>query len=145
MIDRFDKAMLALQAAATARKLYGVEHAAATRQVDVATETLSGMLGERAALRLVRLEQSLVFDDVELPSSATLAQALTPRLAAHGIEWLEFRRGLERAELVTLLEQLERPAAGAAGVMRGGAAHIKLGQVGRRADATIELDRKSVV
>ena len=54
MIDRFDKAMLALQAAATARKLYGVEHAAATRQVDIATETLSGMLGERAALRLVR-------------------------------------------------------------------------------------------
>jgi putative nucleotidyltransferase with HDIG domain len=134
MIDRMDKAMLALQAAGTARKLYGVEHAAVTRQVDLALETLAGMLAERAGLRLVRLEQSLVFDDVELPSSATLAQALTPRLAAHGIEWLEFRAGLPRAELVTLLEQLERTPA--TNVLRGGTTHIKLGQVGRRPAAS---------
>jgi putative nucleotidyltransferase with HDIG domain len=136
-----DKAMLALQAAATARKLYGVEHLAVTRQVDLALETLSGMLGERPALRLVRLEQALVFDDVELPSSAKLADALTLRLAMHAIEWLEFRAGLARAELVTLLEQLERPPAGtaAASVLRSGTAHIKLGQVGRCAVDAIEL------
>jgi putative nucleotidyltransferase with HDIG domain len=99
------------------------------------------MLDERSALRLVRLEQALVFDDIELPSSSKLAETLTHRLAAHGIEWLEFRAGLARPELVTLLEQLERPPGS---VLRGGTTHIKLGQVGRDSGATALPDGDAV-
>ena len=127
MIDRMDKSVLALQAAATARKLYGVDHAVVKRQVDLAWETLAGMLAGRPELRVVRLENALVFDDVELPSCAHLAEVLTPRLAQHGIEWLEFRAGLARAELVTLLDQLERQPGE---LLRGGTAHVKVGRLG---------------
>ena len=111
MIERMDKAMLSLQAAATARKLYGLDHAVVKRQVDQAMELFDGMLSERRELRVVRLDTSLLFDDAELPSNPFLAEVLTPRLAAHRIEWLEFRPGLARPELVTLLDQLERQPA----------------------------------
>jgi putative nucleotidyltransferase with HDIG domain len=136
MIDRMDKAILALQAAATARKLYGVDHAVVKRQVDLASDTLTGMLAERRELRLVRLENTLVFDDVELPSGVHLAEVLVPRLVAHGIEWLEFRAGLARPELVTLLDQFERAPAE---LLRSGTQHIKVGRLGRSgADAAAE-------
>jgi putative nucleotidyltransferase with HDIG domain len=147
MIDRIDKAMLALQAAFTARKLYGVEHAVVQRQLDLACETLTALLGERGGgggggggeLRLVRLENTLVFGDLELPSCALLTQALTPRLVAHGIEWIEFRSGLTSREVVTLLEQLERSPAE---LLRSGTVHIRVGRVGRSdaadADATVQ-------
>lgn len=128
MIERMDKAILALQAAATARKLYGIDHAVVKRQVDLAAETLTGMLEGRRELRVVLLENTLVFEDVELPSCVHLAEVLTPRLAAHRIEWIEFRPGLARAELVTLLEQLERAPAE---LLRSGTAHIKVGRLGR--------------
>jgi len=128
MIERMDKAVLALQAAATARKLYGVDHAVVKRQVDLADETFAALISERRELRVVRLEQSLVFDDVELPSNPYFAEVLTPRLTAHGIEWLEFRAGLTRAELVTLLDQLERHPAE---LLRSGTAHIRVGRLGR--------------
>ena len=139
MIDRMDKSILALQAAFTARKLYGVDHAVVQRQLDLASDTLSGMLAERSELRLVRLEQTLLFGDDELASCGHLSQALTPRLAAHGIEWIEFRAGLTRDELVTLLDQLERAPAE---LLRSGTAHIRVGRVGRSeiaaADAAVE-------
>ena len=44
MIDRMDKAILSLQAAATARKLYGLDHAVVKKQVDLASETLTALL-----------------------------------------------------------------------------------------------------
>jgi HD-GYP domain-containing protein (c-di-GMP phosphodiesterase class II) len=139
MIERMDKAMLAMQAAFTARKLYGVDHAVVQRQLDLACETLAALLSARPELRIVRLEQSLVFDDVELPSCGSLAQALTPRLASHGIEWLEFRAGVTRAELVTLLDQLERAPAE---LLRSGTTRIRVGRVGRSeaaaTDAAVE-------
>jgi putative nucleotidyltransferase with HDIG domain len=137
MIERMDKAILALQAAATARRLYGVDHAVVTRQVDQAFETLAALLAERKELRVVRLEQALVFEDVELPSNVYLAEVLTPRLAAHRIEWLEFRSGLARAELVTLLDQLERAPAE---LLRSGTAHIQTGRLGH-SDAAEKLGK----
>ena len=139
MIDRIDRAILALQAALTARKLYGVDHAVVQRQLDLACETLMALLIERSELRLVRLENALVFGDVELPSCGLLTQAIVPRLAAHGIEWMEFRAGMTCGELVTLLEQLERAPAE---LLRSGTAHIRVGRVGRTdaadADAAVE-------
>jgi putative nucleotidyltransferase with HDIG domain len=127
MIERMDKAILSLQAAATARKLYGLDHAVVKRQVDQAIELLDGMLAERRELRVVRLDLSLLFDDAELPSNQFLAEVLTPRLAAHRIEWFEFRGGLARPELVTLLDQLERQPAE---LLRSGTAHIRVGRLG---------------
>ena len=127
MIERMDKAILSLQAAATARRLYGLDHAVVKRQVDRAIELFDGMLAERRELRVVRLDLSLLFDDAELPSNAFLAEVLAPRLAAHRIEWLEFRPGLARPELVTLLDQLERQPAE---LLRSGTAHIRVGRLG---------------
>jgi putative nucleotidyltransferase with HDIG domain len=127
MIERMDKTMLALQAAATARRLYGLDHAVVKRQVDLAAELLASMLNERKELRVVRLDLSLLFDDAELPSNPRLAEVLCPRLAAHRIEWLEFRAGLARPELVTLLDQLERNPAD---LLRSGTAHIRAGRLG---------------
>jgi len=63
-----------------------------------------------------------------LPSGRHLAEVLAPRLEAHGIEWLEFRRGLARPELVTLLDQLERAPAE---MLRGGTQHIRVGRIGQ--------------
>lgn len=135
MIGRLDKAILALQAAATARKLYGVDHAVVKRQLDSALDALTALLAQRLELRVVRLDNVLVFDDVELPSCIHLAEVLTPRLATHGIEWIEFRPGLARAELVTLLDQLERAPAE---LLRGGTPHIRVGRLGRsEADADL--------
>lgn len=128
MIERMDKAILALQSAATARKLYGLDHAVVKRQVDLATELLTGMLAERRELRVVRLDLALLFDDMELPSNVYLAEVIAPRLSAHNIEWLEFRPGLTRAELVTLLDQLDRQPAE---LLRSGTAHIRVGRLGR--------------
>ena len=58
---------------------------AGQRQLDLACETLNGMLAESIAgggaeLRIVRLDQSLVFDDMELPSSGTLISPLKAAL-----------------------------------------------------------------
>ena len=128
MIDRMDKAILSLQSAFTARRLYGLDHAVVTRQVDQASEALTGMLTARRELRVMRIESAMLFDDAELPSCVHLAEVLTPCLAAHRVEWVEFRRGLARAELVTLLEQLERAPADAA---RIGTSHVRVGRLGR--------------
>jgi putative nucleotidyltransferase with HDIG domain len=98
------------------------------RQVDLAFETLTGLLTVRKELRLVRLDHVLMFDDVELPSCVHLAEVLTPRLAVHGVEWVEFRPGLTRSELETLLEQLERSPAEAVSV---GTKNVRVGRLGR--------------
>lgn len=135
MIERLDKAILALQAATTARKLYGVDHPVVKRQLECALDALAALLAQRRELRVVRLDDVLVFDDVELPSCDHLAEVLTPRLVAHGIEWVEFRPGLARGELVTLLDQLERAPAE---LLRGGTPHIRVGRLGRSvADADL--------
>jgi putative nucleotidyltransferase with HDIG domain len=128
MIDRMDKAILSLQAAFTARKLYGLDHAVVNRQVDLAFDTMTGLLAARKELRLVRLDHALMFDDVELPSGVHLAEVMAPRLAAHGVEWVEFRAGMARSELETLLEQLERSPAEAVSV---GTKHVRVGRLGR--------------
>ena len=128
MIDRMDKAILSLQAAFTARKLYGLDHAVVNRQVDLAFDTMTGLLAARKELRLVRLDHTLMFDDAELPSGVHLAEVMAPRLAAHGVEWVEFRAGMARSELETLLEQLERSPAEAVSV---GTKHVRVGRLGR--------------
>jgi putative nucleotidyltransferase with HDIG domain len=128
MIDQMDRAILALQAAFTARKLYGLDHAVVKKQVDLASETFASLLAARRELRVVRIESALLFDDADLPSCVHLAEVLTPCLASHRVEWLEFRAGLARAELVTLLEQLERAPADAA---RIGTTHVRVGRLGR--------------
>jgi len=133
MTERMDKAILALQAAATARRLYGLDHAVVKRQVDLSAQMFESMLAQRPALRVVRLEQTMMFEDAELPSARHLAEVLAPRLTAHGIEWLEFRRGLARPELVTLLDQLERAPTD---LLRGGTAHIRVGRIGQSESAT---------
>jgi putative nucleotidyltransferase with HDIG domain len=128
MIELMDKAMVAFQAAATARTLYGPAHPAARRQMDLAAETLVTILAARGELRLVRLDNALLFEDTDLPSSVTLAAALVPLLAAHGVEWIEFRNGLAQPELLSFLEQLERAAAAGADI---GTPHIRAGRLGR--------------
>src|SRR5205085_9451857 len=99
MRERMDKAMVALQAAAAGRKLYGTAHPAAGRQIELAADTIADMLATRGDLRVVRLDTALLFDDGELPSSAGLCEVLIPLLAAHGVEWIEFHRGVSRADV----------------------------------------------
>ena len=111
MIDLMDKALVALQAAATARKLYGPAHPSVGRQLALAAETLGLLLAGRRELRVVRLDGALLFEDADLPSCAVLSAALVPALAKHGVEWVELRQGLEQPELLTFLDQLERPPA----------------------------------
>jgi putative nucleotidyltransferase with HDIG domain len=128
MIQMMDKAMLALQAAAVGRKLYGIDHPLPNRQTDLAADTLARALETTKELRLVRLDGSLVFQDAELPSCALLREVLIPRLAAHGVEWFEFRTGLSRAELLTFADQLEGAPAESG---RLGTPNIRLGRLGR--------------
>lgn len=135
MIEQLDKSILSLQAAATARKLYGADHPVVKRQLECALDGLTALLAQRRELRVVRLDDVLVFDDVELPSCDHLAEVLTPRLAAHGIEWVEFRPGITQTELVSLLDQIERAPSE---LLRGGTPHIRLGRLGRSmADADL--------
>lgn len=130
MIQIMDRAMLAIQAAVAGRKLYGTAHPASKRQLDQAFEALSALLGSSRELRVVRLNNALLFQDAELPSSVHLAETVLPRLADHGVEWLEFDRGLSRPELVTFVEQIERPHLEGEAI---GTAHIRTGQLGRSA------------
>ena len=129
MIDKMDKAMLALQSAAVGRKLYGLDHPLPTRQTDLAADTLrQAAIASTRELRLVRLDDSLLFEDADLPSCGVFREVLIPRLVAHGVEWLEFRAGLTRAELVTLMDQLERSPADAG---RLGTPNVRVGRIGR--------------
>src|SRR5437762_4234631 len=129
MIDKMDKAMLALQSASVGRKLYGLEHPLPNRQTELAAETLrQAAIASAGELRLVRLDDSLLFEDAELPSCPILREVLMPRLAVHGVEWLEFRAVLVKAELVTLIDQLDRTPAE---VGRLGTANLRVGRIGR--------------
>ena len=129
MMHDVDKAILAIQAAGVGRKLYGLDHVVPKRHVQQAADLLTKALATaRAPVRVVRLDEKLHFGNAELPCSSHLVDALLPRLAAHGIEWIEFRAGITAAEIVSFLEQLERldPDTTA-----GGTPHILLGQIGR--------------
>lgn len=135
MIHDVDKAILALQAAAVGRQLYGVDHPVPRRHVEESLRLLTAALASarQQQLRLVRLDGKLHLEDDELPSGALLADGLLPRLAAHGIEWLEFRPGITSDELVSFIEQLERvdPDTTAAGTP-----HVLIGQIGRNRGAS---------
>jgi putative nucleotidyltransferase with HDIG domain len=140
MIDKIDKAMTALQSAAVGRRLYGLDHPLPNRQTELAADTLrQAAIATAGELRLVRLDDTLLFDDAELPSCPVLREVLIPRLAAHGVEWLEFKPGLTKAELVTLIDQIDRPAAAAG---RVGTANVRVGRIGRSesADDALESD-----
>ena len=127
MMHDVDKAVLAIQAAGVGRKLYGPDHVVPKRHVQQAADLLA-KAATRAPVRVVRLDEKLHLGNTELPCSSHLGDALLPRLAAHGIEWIEFRAGITTAEIFTFLEQLERldPDTTAAGTP-----HILLGQIGR--------------
>jgi len=130
--------MVALQAAATARKLYGPDHPAAHRQTDLAAQTLALLLASGREVRVVRLDNALLFDDTDLPSAAMLTAALVPALVRHGVEWLEFRKGLEQSELLAFLDQLAGPGTVAAAGVAGseiGTTHIRAGRLGRAGGA----------
>ncbi len=128
MIHRMDKAMLAFQAAATARKIYGADHPVAVRQLDLATDLLGKMAAERQQVRIMRLDRAVLFDDAPLPSCPLLAETLVAKMALHGIEWVEFRSGLTKNELIALGDQLDQPAGDS---VRLGTSHIRLGRLGR--------------
>jgi putative nucleotidyltransferase with HDIG domain len=128
MIHQMDAALLSLQAAAGARKLYGPEHAAARRQTALTVELLGAMFSSRRALRVVRLDGALLFDDAQLPSCVRFNDVLIPLLAAHDIEWIEFQAGLTKAELIDFLVQLEGPPQEGG---RLGTPHVRVGQIGR--------------
>jgi putative nucleotidyltransferase with HDIG domain len=128
MNDRMDKALLAFQAAATARKIYGADHPVATRQLNLATDTFTAILAEQQPVRLVRLDRAVLCEDAVLSCSSLLADTLVARFALHGIEWVEFRAGVSRNELITFGEQLDQPAGDA---VRLGTSHIRLGRLGR--------------
>jgi putative nucleotidyltransferase with HDIG domain len=130
MIELMDKAMLALQAAATGRKLYGAEHPVPRRQIELAVDTLGQLLGAAPELKVVRLDNALMFLDAELPSCPMLAAWLLPRLTLHGIEWVEFRKGLTQPEVVQFLDQLDRPST-EGGKGQSDTAHVRLGRIGR--------------
>jgi putative nucleotidyltransferase with HDIG domain len=132
MIQQMDTAMLALQSAAGARKLYGLEHAAAKRQTALAVELLAALFASRRSVRVVRIDNALLFDDAHLPSCVRLNDVLIPLLVAHEIEWIEFHTGLTRTELSEFLHQLDAapsgtPATGA----RLGTPLIRVGRIGR--------------
>lgn len=126
-----DRALIALQAAAAARKLYGPAHVVPKRQIATAAEILAAMLVSRPQLRIVRLNQSLFFEDSELSASAHLAETVTPRLISHSIEWIEFRKGVDAPDLTCLLEQLER-SSGAIGTR-----HVRTGRLGGSNDSSL--------
>src|SRR5689334_4103650 len=128
MINFMDKAMVALQATASALKLYGPSHPASARQTALANETLATLLASGRELRLIRLDNALLFDDTDLPSCAVLTSALIPALASHGVEWIEFKKGLDESELLAFLIQLDTEPADAAPI---GTAHIHVGRLGR--------------
>ena len=128
MIQQMDAALLSLQGAAGARKLYGPEHAAANRQTTLSVELLGGLFSTRPRLRVVCLDGALLFDDAQLPSNVRFNDVLIPLLAAHEIEWIEFGAGLTKAELVEFLVQLESPPEHAG---RLGTPHVRVGRIGR--------------
>jgi putative nucleotidyltransferase with HDIG domain len=134
-----DRAMLSLQAAASGRKLYGLEHPAARRSIEQAFEALSVVLGAGTQARVVRLNNSLLFKDAELPSRTQLSEVILPCLVGHAIEWIEFDRGLARPELQTLVEQLERPPGEDNPI---GTVHVRTGQLGRSRSGGEALSRQ---
>jgi putative nucleotidyltransferase with HDIG domain len=79
-------------------------------------------------LRLVCLDNTLLFENGKLPSSDQLTAALIPKLVSHGIEWMEFQAGVRSGDLVALLERLEQPHDPAVPI---GIPHIRVGVVGK--------------
>jgi putative nucleotidyltransferase with HDIG domain len=133
MIEYMDNAMLATQAALGARKLYGHDHAVARRHVDKAFEALRSLLSQRTSVKLVRLGDSLLFEDTPLPSNARLKDGLIKLFDDQGIEWVEFAHGLNSDHLTRLLSQLERAVSVYSPM---GSSKIKVGRLARAQSAT---------
>ena len=133
MIEQMDAAILALQAATGARNLYGKDHAAPRRQIALAAELLSALFSAQRSVRVVRLDKALLFEDAALPSCSRLNDLLIPLLASHGVEWIEFQRGLDRRELGDFLAQLESGGKAEATL---GTPNIRVGSIGRSDAAT---------
>jgi putative nucleotidyltransferase with HDIG domain len=91
---------------------------------------------ERRALRVVRLDNALLFGDSELPSNGRLGDVLIPILVRHGVEWVEFHPGLTRNELTDFIVQLEAAPSLAASV---GTPHVEVGRLGRSSRSKIIL------
>lgn len=135
MTEQMDAAMLALQAAAGGRRLYDKGHPFVQRQLALCVQRLAEIAATNQPPRLVRLDRALLFEDAQLPSSARLGDLLVPQLCAHGIEWLEFHKGLTEADLATLLDQLAAAPSQAGSPAHPsppqGTRHVRLGCIGR--------------
>ncbi len=107
-----DAAMVAFQAALSAREIYGSDHNAAVARLDQAHRAILGALDGRDDFAVLFLPDRVVHGESVLPTGRALAAVLGGRLARRGIDGLVFKAGVTPADVAALLLHITHASAG---------------------------------
>lgn len=97
-----------LLTATKSHALYPDNHAMRNKAVSQFTEALQKALGDREFLRLNVNKESFFFEDKMVYETPPGPESLPFLFYRDGIQWLEFRRGIESSEVVDFLKILDR-------------------------------------
>ncbi len=109
MIHAVNSAMLELQGAVLARALYPPGHPRIQQGEQRAHELLARALGSRSEINIFAVGERVVFEDVALPSSPTLAGSLFGAMREKGFDRLTFRAGVTVEEIRRFLDRVTAP------------------------------------
>lgn len=126
MIDIVNGAMLELQSAALARALYPEGHPRIQASEARAAAMLGELFAHRAEISVFAVDNRVVFDDQQLPSSVSLAGSLFSLLRRKGADQLTLRAGLGSRELSEFLDDLTAHGPGSQEALRP-STHVSFG------------------
>ncbi|MEZ6243383.1 MAG: HD domain-containing protein [Phycisphaerales bacterium] len=107
MIETLDRALIAINAAWSACRLYGEDHSTVTAQVNRAAEALATIPDDRCPVRIFSLPNKLVYESSTLPSNKVLRSGLFARLAPPLPDCLEIGRAVTPESVKRLIACLE--------------------------------------
>jgi len=106
LIHQINQALLELQGALLARALYPAEHPRIRASEKRTLELLTELLKSREKITLFAVPGKVIFEGEALPSGAALVDTLFRMLKIRGVDQITFRRGVDRDEIVGLLDRL---------------------------------------
>lgn len=106
MIQQVNAAVSELQGAVLSRTLYPEGHPQVKGSLDRTLGLLDDLLETRPEVSVFALAERVIFERKVLPDSRRFVEGLFAVLRHWGIDQISFRRGLNRRELVELVEAL---------------------------------------
>ncbi len=107
--DRLQKLAARLQSARQCRQMYPDKHPRMRQAIEELYAELDDLL-ERKSLRIAYADDEFVLDNTQIPATGEMLREFGALLETLGIEKLLFEPGVEREEVLALLEILGTPA-----------------------------------